>query len=843
VDEQRAISLQAGESLGQTFVARQAALAGIEIYLRPEAPGDGEVRLHLYSDSVSFSDLAVASLSLKAVSGPGFYRFSFPPRPDSAGHYYYAELELEAAGGLRVGSAPGDAYLDGAMYQLRNPLDAQMSFRLVYEPRLAALGLARNGLTWIGVLGVGVLLFVLPGWALLILLWPDHLPLPWPAKLGLAGGLSLAIYPILMLWTDLAGIHLGSLYAWLPISAALAILIWRGMKIPDNGSRKLRFRLPLSGEIHAEAFWPDLAFLVVAGLIFLVRFWGIEALAAPMWGDSYQHTMIAQLLVDHGGLFRSWEPYADLQTFTYHFGFHAAAAGFHWVTELPLARSVLWTGQILNGLAALSLYPLALKLGGNRWAGVGAVLVAGLLAPMPMFYTNWGRYTQLAGQVILPGAVYLAWIALETSDFGRPTADGGQQTADSRRQTTDGRRQAADSRRRLLVLAGIAIGGLALTHYRVLIFAVLFLAAFLLLKALRGQARAPFIGTLWLGIGAGLLFLPWFIRTFAGKITLIFASQLSAPAGEASAWLQQYNAIGNLFVYLPPALWLLLPITIAWGLWRRQEGVALISLWSLLLLLSANPQWFGLPGQGAISNFALFIAAYVPAGILLGAGDGWLIAESRSRIANAESRIPKPEKRIANPISKIQNAESKIPRAGFGLPLAVLLLVVGAGLWGARGRLGDLHAAEHALVTRPDVRAAAWIRENIPGEARFLVNSFLAYDDALIVGSDGGWWLPLLARRETTLPPINYGSEQGPRPGYREWINLMSAEVLSKGIDHPDVLALLRARGITHIYLGQRKGQVNYGGPVLEPERLLASPHFRPVYHQDRAWVFEILES
>jgi len=247
VDEQRAISLQAGESLGQTFVARQAALAGIEIYLRPETPRDGGVRLHLYPDSESFSDLAVASLSLKAVSGPGFYRFSFPPRPDSAGHYYYAELELEAAGGLWVGSAPGDAYLDGAMYQHRNPLDAQMSFRLVYEPRLAVLGLARKGLIWVAALGVGMLLFVLPGWVLLTLLWPDCLFLPWPAKLGLAGGLSLAIYPILMLWTDIAGIHLGPLYAWLPISAALAILIWRGMKIPDNGSRKLRFRLPLSG--------------------------------------------------------------------------------------------------------------------------------------------------------------------------------------------------------------------------------------------------------------------------------------------------------------------------------------------------------------------------------------------------------------------------------------------------------------------------------------------------------------------------------------------------------------------------------------------------------------------
>jgi len=41
-----------------------------------------------------------------------------------------------------------------------------------------------------------------------------------------------------------------------------------------------------------------------------------------------------------------------------------------------------------------------------------------------------------------------------------------------------------------------------------------------------------------------------------------------------------------------------------------------------------------------------------------------------------------------------------------------------------------------------------------------------AYGDSVIVGSDGGWWLPLLARRQTTLPPINYGSEQGVRADY-----------------------------------------------------------------------------
>jgi hypothetical protein len=54
------------------------------------------------------------------------------------------------------------------------------------------------------------------------------------------------------------------------------------------------------------------------------------------------------------------------------------------------------------------------------------------------------------------------------------------------------------------------------------------------------------------------------------------------------------------------------------------------------------------------------------------------------------------------------------------------------------------------------------------------------------------------------------------------------------------VLAELRARGITHVYLGQRQGGVNNPVPPLEPARLLGSPAFRLLYHQDRVWIFEL---
>ncbi len=771
--EQAALPLQAGGTVGQTFVARWNGLEGTELFLSPETPGDGEVRLHVRSDPQATTDLAFASLSIRAVTQPAFYRFVFQPQRDSWQRYYYMFLEVSGTGSIQVGRGSGDAYLDGSMYSQASPAtDAQMSFRLVYLPWYAFWGAAYQAMQWTGMIGVSVLLFVLPGWALLALLWPRITPLASVEKLCLAISLSLSLYPVLMLWTDLARVHLGLFYAWLPVVGGLGALLWLG-----RTWRPVKLRATWEAWQHSNHLFPDLALLGVAGLVFLTRFWVIRSLDIPLWGDSYQHTMIAQLLVDNGGLFNSWQPYADLQTLTYHFGFHAVVAAFSWVTRLDLPSAVLWTGQILNGLAVLALYPLATRLGGNRWAGVAAVLIAGLISPMPMFYVNWGRYTQLAGQAILPGAILSTWTVLET-----------QQRAG-----------------RLMALAWITLGGIALVHYRILLFFMPFPLVFFVLNV-GGQWRALLFKTFWLAVGGSVLFLPWFIRILPGEIMWLFTYQLTTPPAETAALI----TTDNLSNYLPSVVWILLPLCLGWGLWRRKPDVALVSLWWFLLLLATNPEWLHLPGAGVISNFALLIAAYIPAGILIGAAAGWLVAA--------------------------------IPR-GRRWEAVVMLLTLGLGLWSARLRLTDLQISNHELVTRPDVRAASWIQSNTPVEARFLVNSFFTYGGTLVVGSDGGWWLPLLAHRQTTLPPLLYAVEQGPRPDYREWINLLSAEIQQKGVEHADVIALLKERGVTHVYIGQRQGSVNNaGGLTLKPEELLASSHFGLLYHQDRIWVFAVCD-
>jgi len=774
------IPLAASNTVGQTFVALEAGLNGVDIYLTPQTAIQGDIQFELLPAPKTPGEsltLASASLPAEAVAAPGFYHFAFSPQGDSRLRSYYLRLTYPGPGTLLVGHGSPEAYPQGALYRNDSPDDgAQMAFRLDYAAASVAAGVAWQGLTWLGWLGLAGLLFVLPGWALFTWLWPKWGELSWGEQLGLAIGLSLAVYPILFLAANWVGLRLGWLLAVLPVVLGLTAVVARGVLRWRDHSLSVHW--PTLRRPHLAA---DLAFAGVAALVFFTRMWAARGLSLSLWGDSYQHTVIAQLLVDQGGLFSSWVPYAEISSLTYHFGFHTLVAVFHWLSGLDLPSAVLWVGQILNGLSILTLYPLALKATGQRWAGVGALLVAGLLSPMPMAYVNWGRYTQLAGQTILPVAVVLAWVYFED----RPAVNW-----------------------RLLVLGWLAWGGLALTHYRIIIFAVVFATAFWLVAVAARQGRSQLLRTAWLGLGSGAIFLPWFLRTFSGGITTNFIHQLSTPAGEASAFTQQYNSLGDLATYLPVWLWLLVAVSLGWSLWRRDKNMALLGVWWGLLLLAADPQWVGLPGEGAISNFALLIAAYLPAGILAGAALGWL------RQAFAPGRV---------------------------WDLALLALVAVVALLGSRQRLGDVHAGQSALVTAPDQRAAAWIDNHVPADARFLVNSFAAYGGNNIVGADAGWWLPLLAHRATNVPPLNYAVERGPRPDYRLWTNALPAEIQSKGIDSPEVLSELAARGIGYVYIGQLRGQVNNPGqPLLVAGDLAVSPHYRLIYHQDRVWVFQV---
>jgi hypothetical protein len=338
--------------VGQTFTARYKGLSGISFYMQVHTAGKGSLRLRLY-DSPPGSLPAPVLLAETILPGPeteaatgGYLTFQFESQFDSDIQRYYAEVESLGSASAQIATAPPETYLNGAFYLDRQPQEAQARFNLEYALPLAAAGLAAEGLFWLALLASALALFAIPGWALLkwaVPSWPQQ---DWAAKLALSASLSLALYPLLLLWTDLLGLHLGVRNAWGPVLAGAAALIWMRWKDPRQ-KRSMSARDAAAEDQPARTLHlpSTLVMIILLGLLVFVRLWGVRGLAAPLWGDSVQHTAIARLLVDQGGLFRSWEPVAPYGTFSVQYGFSAAAAALTWISGLEVVEAALTPGR------------------------------------------------------------------------------------------------------------------------------------------------------------------------------------------------------------------------------------------------------------------------------------------------------------------------------------------------------------------------------------------------------------------------------------------------------------------------------------------------------------------
>ena len=627
-------------------------------------------------------------------------------------------------------------------------------------------------------LAATAVLVFLPGYALLSL-WPRDGSLGLGARLLASPAASVALVPLVFLGCYTLGLGLDGprIALLLAVAAPFAARgLWLDLRLARQAGAAEAGRA--RGGVGRALAWlasPGPLLVYVLALSMGARLWSVRDLVMPNWWDSVHHTVIVQLLLDHGGLFSSWEPYAPLTTFTYHFGFHSAVASLCWLSGLAAPQAVLVFGQVLNGLAVLGTYLLAQRLTGRPWAGVLAALVTGLVSLMPAYYVNWGRYTQLAGQIILPALMVVTMEAVER---------GG--------------------RRRLAVMT-ILSAGLALTHYRVAIFYGAFVLALLLVRAWQNR-RAPRILATELArlaaaaLAALALTAPWAWNLWLHLVPRHLQRLAAALTPESAEWLATYNSIRDLDYILPPYLLWPALAGLALGLWRRQRTAFLVLLWVAGVFVAANPYWLGLPGTGEVSNHAVLIGLYIPVSVCIGLL-GAAILDSLPRLAP------------------------------FGRAIMAAIVVL-AGLWGAR-EVGGMVNPYFALVKQEDLSALAWIKDNTPVAARFLVNSEPAYGGGTEVGTDAGWWLPLLAGRQNTLPPLLYGNEQAAAPGYAVGVHQLAQAVRDGSADSPGVLQALRAAGVTHVFVGARGG-------YLKPQEMAALAAYELVYHQDGAWVFRI---
>lgn len=803
------LSITQENQVGQTFVASYDGLQGISLFLKPLQEQNATIQLILYEGRNSSAPIRATSVRSADITKPGFYNFNFETIDNSTGKDYFFELSYPGTGKLRVGSATGNSYLEGAQYLDGIAINSQTSFQLSYAVSPMLIGLISEGLKWGLYLILTIFMFVIPGWAALNWLLPGWKNFNQVTKITLSLGIGVSFYPLGLLWMNTIGIHSNVIAALtLPVLGLIFILFAqiregknREIFPQESGSDQKNSNKPpvQKSPFNWHEFIPDLAVILILLVIIFTRFWPIRNLDAPLWGDSYQHTMIAQLLVDNEGLFSSWEPYAQLSSFTYHFGFHSLVQNFAWYSGQGVIQSILWMGQILNIIAILALYPLAVMIGKNKWSGVIAILIAGLISSMPMYYLNWGRYTQLASLIILPVIIYVIWKILDSNTI--------------------------DYKSDILVWVGLS--GLALTHYRIVLFIPLFYISYFFFHLKKQEIITTTKKALSHVIGMVLLLLPWLFRLSEGTLPKLFGTQITTAAADISQTTQSLNEIGSITSYLPLSIWILLALSVLWGIFTRSRLSMIFSLWWLLIFLIANPNLLNLPGTGIITNFTVFISAYMPAGILIGS--------SSASFLRFLKILPNKDVNLINE-SEMELGNQKQIISSVVLIICVALICV----WSIRPRIRDIRPAEHALLTRPDIRSMEWIQENLPNDAKFLVNSFFAYGGTLVAGSDGGWWLPLLTSRDSTQPPLLYGAETANQPDFIQSTNQLIALIKDKGIDHPDVRTELKNRNITHVYIGQLQGQVNTTKPLLNLQELIESSNYSPIFHQDRVWIFSI---
>lgn len=781
------IALPGGAVIGQTFVARHSGLNGIEIWLTPVQTGHGDLRLLLMAQPSDQRVITGAVLPTDSLQGPGFYRFSFPSLRDSHGHYYYVVLQLSGDAEVHVGRAASSAYLDGSSYVNQTPVAAQMAFRLTYARDSIVLDLVRFGLQAAVRLLAAGLLYVVPGWAALIVLRRQRLAvrcIHWAEALGVAAGIGLTIYPLLLLWLNVAHVRAGPLIVYVPVLGGLVVLAWhyRSWRMRNAGLRAAFHRWR-----HGANALPDSVLLIVLSLASVSWLIVTRGLEMPLWYDSVQHGVIVQRIVESGGLYTSWEPYAPYQTFSQQFGFHANVAAWAWLTGMATPQAVIWGGQIISLMAVLALYPLGYRIGGV-WTGLVSVFVAASMLAFPAYYTNWGRYPQMAGQALLCIAGWWAW-QLWHSEKGWRWGD--------------------------LLLGAAFIVSTVLSYYR-MAFHLLALVIAVGLVADKPLNRFT-EHKRWLAVGLTavatlILFSSWLLNLSSTPFLSVEAGSGGGGPTSTGIWSQVTSIV--IGWHAPLALVILLGTVVA--VWGKGGALAFPVVWLWLLAALPIVRQLPVPGVSIIQDFTIQTSLYMPQALIWGALAGFIAEQLRPPL-----------------------------RRWLLLAAAGLLVTVSTAQLPARLQLID---RDYDLSTRPDLRAAAWIRNSLPQDAFFLINGVVYTDGVSALAGDAGAWLPLLTQQDVVIPP-QYAllTEQPNIPGYSQTVNNFIRRLVEVSATSPEGHAAICdfPRPITHVYLGQRQGLVNKAlpnktqQPMLLPDQLLQDRAFRLIYHEDHVMIFE----
>jgi hypothetical protein len=836
-------------------------------------PAEGKVRLVL-GDGPGGDLVYEAPLNgLPSYKGYAL-SFSFPPIPDSAGATYTVVLETPGSRlsrAIELAYNSFDALSSGSMYLDGEAQAGDLALSAYYHYGLSSLlGDVVTAFTQGGWLTLcWLLVLVLPGLTLLVWL-PNRLS---PGQRILAAPcLSALALPVFYLLMRAVGIRLGDVGIWaLVVLCAFALGIrWLNTrpKFKVQSSKSEEAQNPKSKIQNLK--WEDVAFWgLFSGVLFITlasRLLSLRDAYAGAGLDAYHHTLISEMFIQSGGIPSDYLPYAPLASFTYHFGFHSLVATVGWLAGRTGAGDMLTlmplAGQIADTLPVLALTLFGWKGLGNRWAGLAAGALVGVVSVFPAFYVNWSRYTQGLGLALLP----VAWVLLLEA-LGRPVSAAG-----STKPTGAITWRSAGQQSGPYMLAVIGTVGLALTHYRIIIvyaaFAALYLAWRLFASIRARQRMADALTPIWRALVVGVLsimaLLPWLVN-LRQNFTTNFVNR------DPSDTLEYYDLNRTIGPELLSHWGLLLMLVLALGgvgwAFRRRDPLPLLpsAVWLLLLLWSTPSAfsdlltfyWFWLAGAVLMVGWAWTVARRQPLALLPGLL--MLFLPLWPGIYPFNFRLPYAGYLDATTLVQGAWLPLSLPAGytlselgrwiiGLGGPyrattrrawryltagaIASIVLVGGLASGSALGVMLD----GNPYIAQADVEAMKWMEEHIRPNSYVLANPFAFPWDKppreSIHGSDAGLWVPLMARGvRSSVPPLPAYNERPFDPEYID--NLRKVVAFEPFQDSRVNWGELKKAGITHIYVGSR------GGALYVPA-LLKSPEVTQIFHKDGVWVFEL---
>ena len=583
----------------QSFTPRWNGLYAIDLtlvrYGEPPAEGDnGRFILRLLAEDGAL--IAEQTLATAGVVHNQAYQLRLPPQPRSAGQRYRLQLAGSADNPVSAWGYNLDVYGGGGLRAVGSDVAAlaletrdlrfTTRYRLTFADALRALGAA---LYYEGALLLLALLFLpLPG-ALLLQIHPpghDNGLDDGAAWWGAALALGVTTWPLLWLWLSFAGGRWWGWLLWLAVAAGwlTAAALWL-----------LRRRRTGAAAQPAGGWgWHTAVLLALVLLGLAVRLLAVRDVAFPPWVDAGRHALITAVMTQTGQAISSYAPFLPVARFPYHFGFHTLSSSLQLMSGWPLERLLLYLGQLLNGLAPLTLYAATWLLTRRRGASLLAAFLAALPFFFPAYYATWGRMTQLTAVLVLPVLLAYTWRLL-----------------------------AAPEGRRAWWAVGLLAAGLFLIHFRVFLFYLPFAALAWLLHA--GRNGRWLLAATALG---GLLVTP---RVAALLAEASYTAELSAGPADYNAFPLNYLTAGweQAFAWLAGAgLLVVIAAALARRRWARLP--LLLAAWVAALFLLLNADRAGLPSTMLVNVGSMFITLFVPLAIFLalladGLG-GWLLA-------------------------------------------------------------------------------------------------------------------------------------------------------------------------------------------------------------------------